>query len=58
MEGLIGEVGTASTSIAPEGKVSVHGEFWNATSEQTVEKGEKVQVIGVKNLKLIVKKIE
>lgn len=58
MEGLIGEVGIASTSLAPEGKVSIHGEFWNATSDGNVEKGEKVQVIGVKNLKLNVKKIE
>jgi len=58
MEGLIGEVGIASTSIAPEGKVSIHGEFWNATSDQNIEKGEKVQVAGVRNLKLNVKKIE
>ncbi len=58
MEGLVGEVGIASTSIAPEGKVSIHGEFWNATTDGNIEKGEKVQVTGAKNLKLIVKKIE
>ena len=58
MEGLVGEAGTAATSISPEGKVSVHGEFWNATSDQNIEKGEKVQVIGVDHLKLKVKKIE
>jgi membrane-bound serine protease (ClpP class) len=58
MEGLIGEVGIAATPIALEGKVSIHGEFWNAMSDQRVEKGEKVQVIGVGNLKLKVKKIE
>jgi membrane-bound serine protease (ClpP class) len=58
MEGLVGEVGIASAPIAPEGKVSIHGEFWNAMSDQPVEKGEKVQVIGVTNLKLKVKKIE
>jgi len=57
MEGLIGEVGVVSTPIAPEGKVSIHGEFWNAKSDQDLEKGEKVQVIGVVNLKLKVKKI-
>jgi len=57
MEGLIGEVGIASTSIAPEGKVSIHGEFWTATSDGNIEKGEKVQVIGVTNLKIKVKKI-
>ena len=58
MEGLVGEVGIASTMIAPEGKISIHGEFWNVISDQTVEKGEKVQVIGSANLKLKVKKIE
>jgi membrane-bound serine protease (ClpP class) len=58
MEGLVGEAGTAATSISPEGKVSVHGEFWNATSDQNIENGEKVQVIGVNHLKLKVKKIE
>ncbi len=57
MEGLIGEVGIVSTPISPEGKVSIHGEFWNATSDQTLEEGEKAQVIGVDNLKLKVKKI-
>jgi membrane-bound serine protease (ClpP class) len=58
MEGLIGEIGIATTSIAPEGKVSIHGEFWNAISDQNIERGEKVQVIGVISLKLKVKKIE
>jgi membrane-bound serine protease (ClpP class) len=57
MEGLIGEVGIASTQISPDGKISIHGEFWNATSDQNIEKEEKVQVIGVNNLKLKVKKI-
>ena len=57
-EGLVGEVGTVSTTMAPEGKVSIHGEFWNAISDQPLEKGEKVQVIGTIDLKLKVKKIE
>jgi membrane-bound serine protease (ClpP class) len=58
MEGLIGETGIVSTPIALEGKVSIHGEFWNAVSDQKIEAGEKVQVMGVRNLKLKVKKIE
>ena len=58
MEGLIGEIGTASTPIAPEGKVSIHGEFWDVISDQNIERGEKVQVVGVMNLKLKIKKIE
>jgi membrane-bound serine protease (ClpP class) len=58
MEGLVGEGGIATTSISPEGKISIHGEFWNAISDQNIERGEKVQAIGVVNLKLKVKKIE
>jgi len=57
MEGLIGEIGTVSTPIALEGKVAIHGEFWNAISDQRIEAGEKAQVIGVVNLKLKVRKI-
>jgi len=58
MEGLIGEAGVTSTALTPEGKILVHGEFWNATGDQPIEKGEKVQVTGVANLKLKVKRTE
>ena len=27
---MIGEAGVAITQLAPEGKVQVHGEYWNA----------------------------
>ena len=58
MEGLIGERGTATTNISPEGKVFIHGEFWDVISDQNIDKDEKVEVLGVVNLKLKVKKIE
>jgi membrane-bound serine protease (ClpP class) len=58
MEGMIGETGIASTPVAPEGKVSIHGEFWNVASDQPIEKGDRVKVVGVENLKLKVKRIE
>ncbi len=57
-EGLVGEIGVAAMALTPEGKISVHGEFWNAISDQTIERGERVQVIEVNHLKLKVKKIE
>lgn len=56
IEGLLGEVGIASTEINPEGKVIIRGEFWNAFSKEPIEKGEKVEVVNVKNLKIKVKK--
>lgn len=57
-EGLLGEIGVVATSLTPEGKISIHGEFWNAVSDRPVEKGEKVKVIGIDNLVLKVKKTE
>ena len=58
LEGLIGETGVVVIPLAPEGKVSVHGEFWDAVSDQSIEKGEKAKIIGVTNLRLKVKKLE
>jgi membrane-bound serine protease (ClpP class) len=57
MEGLLGETGVATTSIAPEGKASIHGEYWNVVSDEPIQAGEKVQVTDIKDLKLKVKKI-
>lgn len=56
-QGLIGEIAVAKESLAPEGKVFVHGELWNATSEDIVPVGTRVEVIGVENLLLKVRKI-
>ena len=56
-QGLIGEIAVAKESLAPEGKVFVHGELWNATSDEVVPVGSKVEVIGVENLLLKVRKI-
>jgi len=57
-EGLIGEVGEAVSAINPEGKIFIHGEWWNARSEEKIKKGEKVEVIGKEGMTLIVKKVE
>lgn len=59
LEGLIGEIGTAVTKLSPKGKISVHGEYWNAESlEGEVRKGEDVVVDSIFNLLLKVKKAE
>ena len=57
MEGLLGEVGTAATRIAPEGKVFVHGELWNAYADGTIEEGQKIRVVKAEGLKLKVEKL-
>ncbi len=57
-EGLIGEVGIAKTRLDPRGKVFVHGEYWNAISEEAIGEGEEIMVIGTDNLKLKVKRLK
>ncbi|MBI4003406.1 MAG: nodulation protein NfeD, partial [Candidatus Omnitrophica bacterium] len=56
VQGLLGEVGTASTDLAPDGKVFVHGELWDATSPQPLKQGEKVRVTQVQGMRLMVEK--
>jgi len=48
-EGLVGEVGTARTELAPEGRVFVHGELWRARTDGSIPQGAKVRVVGVEN---------
>lgn len=56
-QGLIGEKGVALDSISPNGQVSVHGEVWQAESDEKIRKGDKVEVVAVDGLKVRVKKI-
>ena len=58
MEGLIGEIGIAKTDIIGKGKVSVHGELWDAKSDEPIKTGEEVIIIGVERLVIEVKKKE
>jgi membrane-bound serine protease (ClpP class) len=51
-QGLLGEVGIAQTTLAPSGKVFVHGELWDAVSAVTVRAGERVVVRQVDGLTL------
>lgn len=54
-EGLIHEIGTARSALAPRGKVFVHGEIWDAVSDEPVASGEPVEVVAVRNLTLAVR---
>jgi membrane-bound serine protease (ClpP class) len=56
-EGMIGEVGTALTPVAPEGKVFVHGEYWDAVASQPVTAGARVRVTAIEKLKLTVEPV-
>ncbi|MFH1874232.1 MAG: nodulation protein NfeD [Pseudomonadota bacterium] len=55
LEGLIGEVAEVSKARGKKGKVFVHGEIWDVISENNLEVGKPVEVIGKQATKLIVK---
>jgi len=57
-QGLIGAIGVASTDLALEGKVFIHGELWNATAQHPIQQGEKVRVLRVEGLQLLVESTE
>jgi membrane-bound serine protease (ClpP class) len=57
-QGIIKEVGRVHQRITPDnpGKIFVHGEIWNASSEEIIETGEVVEVENIENLVLKVKR--
>jgi membrane-bound serine protease (ClpP class) len=55
VEGMIGAVGTARERLAPSGTVVVHGEYWTADADETIESGAPVEVTGVEGLRLRVR---
>jgi membrane-bound serine protease (ClpP class) len=57
-EGLAGETGVARTRLDPEGKVFVHGEFWNAYTDGTIEEGEKIRILKAEGLRVKVEKLK
>ena len=51
---LVGETGIARTELKPQGKVLVHGEYWDAVSSIVVSEGTRVRVLSVDGMRLIV----
>ncbi|HCK66307.1 MAG TPA: hypothetical protein DHW49_08565 [Anaerolineae bacterium] len=56
LDGLIGEVGTATSSVHKEGSVHVHGEDWSARSDVKIPSGSQVRVVSREGFVLIVEK--
>jgi membrane-bound serine protease (ClpP class) len=56
-EGMVGEIGSALTELAPTGKVFVHGEYWDAVSLKPAAAGSRVRVTSIERLKLTVEPI-
>lgn len=57
-EGMIGLVGEVAQPLSPEGRVFVHGEYWNARSEVPVAAGQRVRVVAVEGLELVVEPVQ
>ena len=57
-EGMIGEQGVAKTDIHNDGKVLVHGEYWNAFSDRPIPAGAHVRVVKVEGLRIEVEQID
>ncbi len=55
-EGFIGEAGVAKTDIKETGKVRVHGELWNAESEESIAAGDRVVITEIKGMTVQVRK--
>ncbi len=53
-QGLLGEYGIALTDIDREGKISLHGEYWNAISDSFIPKGSRVRVLKVDDLRVLI----
>jgi membrane-bound serine protease (ClpP class) len=57
-EGMIGHNGVSLTALAPgiPGRVTTHGENWQAVSDEPIPEGTAVRVVGVDGLTLSVRK--
>jgi membrane-bound serine protease (ClpP class) len=55
-EGMIGEEGIALTDFSGTGKISVHGEIWNAELPGEANKGDRLVVESISGMTLIVRK--
>jgi membrane-bound serine protease (ClpP class) len=54
-EALVGRAGEALTELAPEGKVLVHGEYYDARAEETIPRGDAVVVTALEGRRLRVR---
>lgn len=59
LEGMEGEEGEAVTDFDRGGRVFVHGEYWDAESDEAIHAGERVVIVRIgKNMRLFVRKVD
>jgi membrane-bound serine protease (ClpP class) len=55
-EGMVGEVGVATSDVDPEGQAHIRGEIWTVWSDERIRKGEKVEVVAVSRMRAKVRR--
>ncbi len=53
---LIGQVGRTETSLAPDGRIFVRGEYWSARADEPIAAGERVEITAVDGLRVRVRR--
>jgi membrane-bound serine protease (ClpP class) len=53
-EGMVGETGVAKSDVHDTGRVFVHGEWWNARSDEPIPEGEPIEIVSMDGLLLTV----
>ena len=56
LEALVGAEGVAVDECRPSGRVRVHGEIWRAVCREGADPGEAIEVTGVSDLTLEVRR--
>ncbi len=54
-QGMIGEIGEVYKKLDPNGTVIIHGEYWKAFSDSTINKGQRVKVVECDHKHLTIK---
>ena len=57
LSGMVGRRGRVVERLAPRGRVELPGELWNAVSDEMVEAGTEVEVVGAEQLTLRVRPV-
>jgi membrane-bound serine protease (ClpP class) len=58
VDGLVGAIGEARSPVHQKGSVFVHGEFWNANSDDPIPEGARVRVVTVDGMQIKVTEVK
>lgn len=56
MEEMVGSHGVARSDLSPAGTIFIHGELWDARSDENIRQGDDVEVTGIDGLRLRVRR--